>query len=67
MGQIRGNLAWDDKTIALSPDGQLLAGKPTFRNVIEVRSTKTGRVTKSIDLKSPFLDFVDFGPEGSIL
>ncbi len=40
VGSFKGQLGFDDKTIALSPDGAYLAGKPTFRKTIEVRATE---------------------------
>jgi WD40 repeat protein len=60
VGTFKGQIGFDDKTVALSPDGAYLAGKPTFRKTVEVRQTRNGRVAQSFDIDSPFLDFVDF-------
>ncbi len=60
VGSVRGQLGFDEKTVALGADGAYLAGKPTFRKTVEVRATKNGRVARSFDVDSPFLDFVDF-------
>lgn len=60
VGSFKGQIGFDDKTVALSPDGAYLAGKPTFRKTVEVRATKNGRVVQSFDVDSPFVDFVDF-------
>ena len=60
VGSFKGKLNFDDKTVALSADGQYLAGKPNGRQVVEVRATKNGRVAQTFDLDSPFVDFLDF-------
>ena len=67
VGRLQGKFDWDDKMVALSPDGMLIAGKPSFRDVIEVRSTRTGRVSQTINLPGPFQDYVDFGPASTLL
>jgi len=60
VGQFRGKLGLDDRSVALSGDGAYLAGKTTHRPSVEVRQTRNGRVAQSFDTDSPFVDFVDF-------
>ena len=49
VAALKGQLGFDDKTLAQSPDGAYLAGKATFRRVVEVRSTRTGRIAQAFD------------------
>ncbi len=68
VGTLKGQLGLDEKTIALSPDGAYVAGKPTSRKSIEVRATrKNGRMAQSFDVDSPFVDFVDFASNDRVV
>jgi len=60
VGQFKGPLGWDDKSVALSGDGAYLAGKLTHRASVEVRQTRNGRVAQSFDTDGPFVDYVEF-------
>jgi len=66
VGQVKGPLGWDDKTVALSGDGAYLAGK-TRQKSVEVRRTNNGRVAQSFDVDSPFVDFVEFAGNDKVI
>ncbi len=67
VGQVKGPLGWDDKTVALSGDGAYLAGKTSHRNTVEVRGTKNGRVVQSFDTDGPFTDYVRFAGSDNLI
>jgi WD40 repeat protein len=66
VGTMRGKADYG-KTTALSPDGMLIAGKPGFRDAIEIRSTKVGKLVQTIDPIPAWCEFVDFGQKDQII
>jgi len=66
VGMLRGKADYG-KTTALSPDGTLIAGKPTFRDAVEIRSTRNGKLIQTIDPIPAWTEFVDFGFKDQIL
>ncbi len=66
VGVMRGKADYG-KTTSLSPDGSLIAGKPGFRDAVEIRSTKNGKLIQTIDPIPGWTEFVDFGHADQII
>jgi hypothetical protein len=66
VGTLRGKADYG-KTTALSPDGAFIAGKPTFRDAIEVRSTQNGKLVQTVEPIPAWTSFVDFGHKGQVI
>lgn len=63
-GRLPGKIDLDEKLMALSPDGQSLAGKAGFKNSAQVWSIATGRPLLQVDLGNASPDVFDFaGPD----
>ncbi len=66
VGSMRGKADYD-KVVSLSADGTMFAGKPGFRDTVEVRLTKTGKLIQTIASIPPWTDFLDFGFKDQII
>jgi hypothetical protein len=64
VGALRGSVKLD-KPYALSPDGALFVGKND--RSFTVYETKTGKLVASLQVQSPFADYVDFAGPGQVV
>ncbi|HEX8204010.1 MAG TPA: hypothetical protein VF590_26275, partial [Isosphaeraceae bacterium] len=64
VGRLAGKVDLDEKLIALSPDGKLLAGKVAFKDTVGIVAMGSGRAVGQVDLGGGSPDLVEFlGPD----
>jgi hypothetical protein len=64
VGRLAGKIDLEEKAMALSPDGQLLAGKVDFKDTVGVLSIATKRPVAQVELGRGTPDVFDFlGPD----